>query len=202
VTKEVKVDETEDTHLTIKEAQKALASISKGDQIRLRKVEIWFARNDPNSTLLVDAITKTWDGTRSWKRGMGAFEHLHGVMRSLANNEHKKKTVSKKSVTFTNDDGEEKSEISIQFSSPSPETLIIEREEREEREKKAKAEAEKILNLFTDDEDATLVLMGEMDGLSAEEIRELGDMDRTRYNTTRKRIRRKLNKHFTYKKGK
>lgn len=200
MTKKLKAEEAKETHLTLEEAQKTLAAITRADMIRLSKFEAWLDRNNPANTLLVDAITKTWDGTRSWKRGMGVFEHLCGVMRSLANNEHKKKTISKKSMTFTNDDGEEKSKIAIQVNSPSPETLMIERELQEEREKKAQAETKEILNIFAKDEDAMWILMGEMDGQTAEEIRELSGMDQTRFNTTRRRIRRKLDKHFPDKK--
>lgn len=196
MTKKAEAEDAKDTHLTVEEAQKALASISRADMIRLHKLEVWFARNNPTNTLLVDAITKTWDGTRSWKCGMGAYEHLYGVMRSLANSEHKKTTVSKESMALTNDDGEEKSKIALQVSTPSPEALMIEREQQQAREKEAKELADQVLERFADDENAMWVLMGEMDGQSAEEIRELSGMNQTQYNTTRRRIRRKLDKFF------
>ena len=200
MTKELKTDEANDTHLTADEAQKALAAMSRADMIRLSKAETWFARNNPTNTLLTDAINKTWEGTRSWKRGMGIVEHLYGVMRSLANNEHKKKTISKKSMAFTNDDGTEKSKIAVQVSTPSPEAMMIEREKQEEREKNAKELADKVLEIFAKDDNAMWILMGEMDGQSAEEIRKLSEMDRTQYNSTRKRISRKLDKYFPDKK--
>lgn len=199
VTKQ-QAEKVENDHLTVSEAQKALAALSKADMIRLRRLEKWFTRNDPASSLLTDAILKTWEGVRSWKRGMGAYEHLYGVMRSLANNEYKKQTVGKKSEAFMDDEGEDKPAIALQTSSPSPETLLIEQENKEERERHAQALAKQVLDLFSDDEDATWILMGEMDGQPAEETRKQSGMDQKRYDTTRRRIRRKLDKHFPDKK--
>ena len=51
-------------------------------------------------------------------------------------------------------------------------------------------------DLFANDQQAELVLNGTMNGLSAEEIRESGAMDRSTYNTTRKRIRRRIDKKY------
>ena len=149
--------------------------------------------------LLVDAITKTWDGVRSWKRGMTTFAHLFGAMKSLANNDYKK-AKKNKTDSITDDAGNEKPKLSAQISTPSPEALIIERERNQEREKEAKELADQVLELFANDANAMWVLMGEMDGQSAEEIRELSGMDQTQYNTTRRRIRRKLDKFFPDKK--
>lgn len=73
MTKELKADETQNTHLTVEEARKALASMSRADMIRLRRSEINFSRSNPNSMLLSDAITKTLEGVRSWKRGMTVY---------------------------------------------------------------------------------------------------------------------------------
>ncbi len=191
--------EAEGTHLTVEEARQALASISRADMIRLRKAEIWWSRDNDNSMLLVDAITKTWDGVRSWKRGMTPFTHLYGVMKSLASNDYKK-TKKNKTDSITDDAGNEKPKISAQISTPSPETLMIEREQKQKREKEAKELADQVLELFADDDNAMWVLMGEMDGQSAEEIRELSGMDQTQYNSTRRRIRRKLDRYFPDKK--
>jgi DNA-directed RNA polymerase specialized sigma24 family protein len=200
VTEKLKIEEAKETHLTIGEVQKALDSLSEADMIRLSKIEELFARNNPTSTLLADAIIKTFDGTRSWKRGMGVCEHMYGVMRSLANNDHKKKTISKRTVAFTNDEGEENLRILHETSSPSPETLLIEREYQEEHEQNAQTLANQVLDLFADDGDAMMILMGMMDDIPAEEIRELSGMDQTSYNTTRKRIRRKLDRKYPEKK--
>ena len=52
-------------------------------------------------------------------------------------------------------------------------------------------------DLFANDQQAELVLNGTMNGLSAEEIRESGAMDRSTYNeATRKRIRRRIDKKY------
>lgn len=189
----------QDTHLTIEEARNALAAISHADIIRLRKAEKFLSANNPNSTILTDAITKTWEGERSWKRGMTLPNHLYGAMKSLANNDYKK-AAKRKIENLTDTAGDEKPEVAIKTSNSSPETLLIEKETQEEREKEAAALAKQVLEMFADDEDATWILMGEMDGQTAEEIRELSGMDNKRYNTTRRRIRRKLDKTFPDKK--
>ena len=50
--------------------------------------------------------------------------------------------------------------------------------------------------LFADDDEAQLILMGEMDELTAEEIREIGEIDATTYASARRRMRRRIDKEF------
>jgi len=65
-----------------------------------------------------------------------------------------------------------------------------------EYEVAANQEVEKIYELFKDDEDVTLLLMAKYDGLSPDEICEMGNWDRTKYNSVQKRLRRALNQRF------
>ncbi len=50
--------------------------------------------------------------------------------------------------------------------------------------------------LFADDDEARHVLKGQMNGISPEEIRDQGSMSRSAYNTTRRRIRRRIDREF------
>ncbi len=73
-----------------------------------------------------------------------------------------------------------------------PEEALMVRQEEEYMETLV-AEIEA---LFENDEQAQLILDGAMNGLSAEEIRESGALDRSTYNTARKRIRRRIDKKY------
>jgi hypothetical protein len=199
VTKELKADEAQNTHLTVEEARKALVSMSRADMIRLRRSEIIFSRSNPNSMLLSDAITKTLEGVRSWKRGMTVYAHLYGAMKSLAHNDYKKSKIYQ-TEAFTDDTGNEKPQIALQVCTPSPEVLNIEAGYQEECEEKAKAEAKEVFELFANDEDAMWLLMGWMDDKTAREIQEISGMDKKKYDTTYKRITRNLTKRFPDKK--
>jgi len=53
-----------------------------------------------------------------------------------------------------------------------------------------------ILELFTNDNDITFYLMGLYDGLTPDEICELGEWDRKKYSSVQRRLRRSLNKHY------
>ena len=53
-----------------------------------------------------------------------------------------------------------------------------------------------ILALFDGDEDATALVEAMMEEFSAEELRELTGLDKTAYDTTRRRIRRRLAKAY------
>ena len=50
--------------------------------------------------------------------------------------------------------------------------------------------------LFADDEQARTILRGEMNGLSAEEIRARGAIGELAYDTARRRIRRRIDKAY------
>lgn len=184
-----------DAFLSLSEVQKELAALSEANIVRLRRMETLLSGNNPTTTLLTDAILKTWEGTRHWKRGMSPYAHLYSAMKSLANNDFKKKS-SRKIIPISNDIREEDLAPSFSAFSPSPEKLIIDEEDKAEREKAAQTLVNEIFDLFADDEEAMHVLMGEMYGLSAEEIRQKNGMELKQYHTTRRRISRKINKHY------
>lgn len=50
--------------------------------------------------------------------------------------------------------------------------------------------------LFQDDEDAQLVLLGDLEGMDAAEIRALGGWDQGAFATIRRRMRRRINAAF------
>lgn len=63
---------------------------------------------------------------------------------------------------------------------------------REDAEARLKA----IEAIFSDDDDAQLVLMGDLDGLEAHEVRAAGGWNEQEYATVRRRIRRKISAAF------
>lgn len=51
-------------------------------------------------------------------------------------------------------------------------------------------------DVFNDDEEAQMVIMGDIDGLDAEAIREMQGWDKIQLATVRKRIRRRIEARF------
>jgi DNA-directed RNA polymerase specialized sigma24 family protein len=65
-----------------------------------------------------------------------------------------------------------------------------------ENEISDKQELNDIYKLFENDGDVTLLLMAKYDGLNPDEICEMENWDRKKYNSVLKRLRRGLNQRF------
>lgn len=72
----------------------------------------------------------------------------------------------------------------------------VEWEESLDRHNRAKTDAILIDARFADDSEVMLIIMGHKDGLTSAEIRELGEMSTTQYETARRRFRRGLENLF------
>ncbi len=74
----------------------------------------------------------------------------------------------------------------------SPEEALVVKENQDHAERTVA----RVEEVFANDDEAQLILMGTMDELTPKEIREIGGMDTTTYASARRRMKRKLSKEF------
>ena len=170
---------------TLRQARLAIEELSDADYVKLVLIARGFARTRlrgdllESDDLLHDAILKTLEGRRRWNRRVTMVQHLDRVMES--------------------DSGHEAERGRNRGSRPLPENEA----------EPASAEARILvldklrdsLALFADDQTALDLLQLKAEGYSSSEIqRELG-MDSRQYDTTSKRIRRRVAKHLAERPG-
>lgn len=180
-----KKQEQEDTHLSETDVRSRLNSLSKADLHRLIQ-----AAHSLNGTvytadeLVQEAILRTLNGDRKWKKEMDTIPFLYSAMRSIAHAGFKKKSPENKKASVVNENGDD---MEITDTLPLAEANLIQQEESAD----IKEKVEKIFAIFENDEEATLLLIGVMDGLSVSEIKDQMKLSETQYESIRKRIRRK-----------
>ena len=181
--------------LSVTELRSAFESYEAEDSLRLDKAGRylgWKCRTD-GGELLGEAVMRALNGDRRCPRHLPTVPFLIGVMKSLASEIIEKRSADPLAKRI----GEDPHSLTgILASSPTdelnPEEALMVRQEAEYME----TLVTKIEALFANDEQAQHVLKGEMNGLSAAEVRESRAMDRSTYNTARKRIRRRIDKKY------
>lgn len=155
------------------EAAAALAALSPADRIRLEKL----ARNrlhdagDAWRDLLQEAVRRILDRSRKWPRGVPLIAFVAEVIRSLASEYRRQES------RLTMDDATK----TLVSDNPGP-----------DREAEARSEMKAIENHFGDDDEALAVIMARFEGYPPEEIQTMFNLTSTQYDTTLKRIRRKM----------
>jgi len=138
--------------------------------------------------LLSEAISRALDGTRSCRRDLRLVPFLIGAMKSIAWADREAKREAPRLVSLSAT-GAETAALQVPAKGRNAEEELVAREDYEEQ----RAALEK---LFADDELAFLVITGDMDGMSAEEIRAALELDLRAYASVRRKIRRKINQAF------
>ena len=182
MTSETRLGDGEEQYATSQEALTAIKHFQNTDYTKLMLIARSFAIRlrgtvaDPED-LVHEAIAKTLDGRRRWKRSVSILKHLDRVMESDSGH-----MAEKRAAHSTSQFLEGQAEPAARL--PDPETRLT-----------ALDELDDLLALFTKDQTALELLRLKGDGFPASEIqRELG-MGKTQYDTVTKRIRRRLAKH-------
>jgi DNA-directed RNA polymerase specialized sigma24 family protein len=162
----------------------AYVAMPEAEQVRLlRKAELLaFKTNMSPDDLLSEAATRTIEGERNWSGDLPLPVYLYGVMRSIADAERKslRKQGERVGIDALVEVGAEPPSTSR-----NSEELMIAAEEYAVRNSA-------ILSLFDDDEEALMVIMGDLDEVSAEDLRQMLGVDKTAFASIRRRARRKL----------
>lgn len=159
------------------EAAATLAALEPADSIRLEKLarnRLHGGYNDAWRDLLQEAVKRILEGTRKWPRNVPFVAFVAEVMRSVASEYRRQQR------QFRPDD----SERELISGNPGP-----------DREAEARSEMTAIEDHFGDDDDALAVVMAKFDGYSPEEIQTMFNLTSTQYDTTLKRIRRKVEEY-------
>ena len=163
------------------EARLAIENLTKTEHTKLALIAHYFAVKRLRGTtieaadLLQDAFTKTLDGTRRWNKSVSIIRHLDRTMESDSG--HIAEQAAKQEIIPLSDNTSE-----VVHHEPNASTVS--------------EQLEQILNLFTDDNLARQVLMLKSQGYTAAEIQQTLNIDKKKYETTTKRIRRRVVKYL------
>lgn len=184
-----------ESQLSTGELRTVFESFSKAEILRLERAALFFGfrcRTDGDE-LLDEAVKRALSGRRKCKRGLDPVVFLVGAIRSVTSEINKSRKqdplymAMMESSSLTQDLA-----AGIPSDGGSPEEALVVKENQDHAERTVA----RLEELFADDDEAQLILMGTMDELTAEEIREIAGMDTTTYASARRRMRRKIDKEF------
>ena len=167
-------------HNNIDEFRGSLQNLDDAGWSRLRKLaqnRCRYKRPGEEDEVLQEAITRVLEERRPWPKGLNIFAFLHGVMKSIVSERMEKDQRAPSAVEVRTLSGPSSLETSA-----AGEVLQSEVETH-------------LMALFDGDDDAQFVVEGLFEGMEKTELFELLDGDNTRYDTVRKRIRRKINEN-------
>ncbi|WP_139114811.1 hypothetical protein [Rhizorhabdus dicambivorans] len=175
----------------LEEIRSALDGLTQSDLVRLRRAGSKFALalDCTADDLIGEAVCSAYSGARECRRDLPILVFLVGAMRSIAWNAKvsSRKAGSEISLDATGTDGHPL--VVLKCDAPDAETLVLRADDTARR-------IAALEDLFADDEPALLVIMADLDELSKEEIMVMNEMSETTYNSTRTRIRRKMERRF------
>ena len=172
------------------EIEQAIRSLATAGWIRLRKVANAYCRGralDPEE-LLQEAITRALDGSRTCPAGVDVVRFLAEAMRSIASDTMEALQRQPEFLAEPLID-ERGNPLDIPDPLPTTESRLVDLRE-------AKRIATAVLALFEDDETAAILVMGMMDDMDGEELRELTGLNKTAFASKRRLVRRRIDQAF------
>lgn len=184
-------DESTRPKLTPDEFLGELQKLSETDKSRLllfAKGRCLACRFEPED-LLHEAITRTLEGVRNCPVGIEIKTYLYNTMRSISHSELKSLgRHGEVSLTIEFDDSESH-QLDVPDDNPTPEDEAL-----------AGIESARVRNevfsLFKDDDIAQFILECWTEEMTAEETRDVADMDHVAYASKLRKIWRRLNKQY------
>ena len=177
--------------LEVSEARRAFEALTTADLLKLERAGRIYAMglNCDAGDLLGEAIDQTLEGIRNCPREMPLASFLIGVMRSRAWALRQKEAPLSQLVSVDAEDAEGRALVEPASPERTAEEWILAREDVEAR-------ISALEDLFTDDDEAVLMMWADLDETPKEEIMAMNDLDATGYATIRRRMRRKINAAF------
>lgn len=171
----------------------AIRSLTPANLARLKMVARKYAFGRPIAPddLLQEACMRALD-SRAWPANVDVVKFLAEAMRSIAHGESEKVEHKVVLVPIAKTGGPADEVLSLPDEADDAETRLI----ATEQANRCVALCAEIIGLFEDDPTAQLILEGMMEEMTAEELRELTGLDKTAYESKRKLIRRRIDKHF------
>lgn len=147
--------------------------------------------------LVQEALRRVLRGTRKWPADTPFLVFLKNVMKSVANQWRAGYIASHEvSGVMGQGNGSDEEEVGPELEAVSPDHSPEELTLMAERAAMSKSRLQQILANFEGNDAASAILMGRMDGIAAEEIRQMFSIDRLRYETASKQIWRYLTDSF------
>ena len=173
------------------EIESAILAFTPDELLRLHKVSWSYALRYrfEAEDLLQEAIARTLDGSRKCPVNISAVKFLAEAMRSIAHGESEKMENRVVIVPLASTDDPEGEVRDPPDPTPSIEQNLI-------NEESAAILHDSILSLFEEGTPARDMVEGMMDDWTTEELREVMGLDQTAYASTRRLIRRRLNKAY------
>jgi len=178
--------------LSSEEIRAVIENLNDSDWIRLVKLSRIHALRKSHHMggfepegLLQEAFLRALNGQRKCRSDLDFIQFMSGAMRSIANSSLK---TQKKSNTVV---------VDFQSTQPGSGSLQIEDEESKlVRRNHFEVLYSRLLELFESDELAQVIIEGDIEGLSKDELMELTQLDPTSFASKRKAIRRKIIREY------
>lgn len=174
--------------LTREELEESIAAFSNADRLRLRSAAQLYAIYPVEPDELVqEALCRALAGTRKCPRNVSVVRFVAEAIRSIAHDEFRKVENRRDEVSVDDETIENPDSITPQEPGPTAEERMILNEQYQETENR-------LLELFEDDEEAQLIILGMLSGAEGVELKEATGLDQTGFNSKRRKVRRTMNK--------
>ena len=195
---------SEPSHHTRAEFESAIASLGAADRVRLRRIALgyWGSSRMAPDELINEACLRTIRGSRPWPADMDVVKFLAGVIRSVASaaSDSRKSAGLKAFAAIANtrlaefEGVVDRRGVVVAFNNPtaSPEELLIEREQEEEEARRFTEWRQALLDEFSDDYEAQLIVEGMLDGLRGEGLRDVAGLTGGAFDTKYKKVHRRI----------
>lgn len=173
--------------LDIDEVREAVAALTIADLLRLQRIGAAYGVSIgvEGMDLVNEAISRALSGARACPKDVSFVVFLKNAMRSMASSERAKVKEEPMLESMTVGLDDRPAVLDRQSSGPNAEETVLAREDAEGRLKALE-------DLFGDDEEAQLVLMGDLEEMPAADIRAMNGWSEQHYASVRRRMRRKL----------
>lgn len=196
-TPEDRLDSKYGAAATTDQIEEQIERLTDADWMRLRKMakaNLWGIRFDDPDELINETFERLFAGGRIWNVGMAFIPWMRSAMQSIAHGIRNRNSVKLEALAgdLAADSDPDAAPDIFGSEGKTPLALAL----TEEARALAEAELAKIEAHFKGNQNVELVLMGIEDGMKPEEVREIGGMTMTQYETARKQLRRGLDKLF------
>ncbi|WP_158918698.1 hypothetical protein [Caulobacter sp. S45] len=173
--------------LDIEEVRDAVAALTTADRLRLQRIGATYGVSVglEGMDLVNEAISRALSGARACPKDVPLIIFLRNVMRSIASSERAKVMEEPMLESITHGLDDRSAVLDRPSSGRNAEERVLAQED-------AAGRLKALEQLFVDDEDAQLVLMGDLDEMPAADIRAMNSWSEQDYASVRRRMRRKL----------